>query len=54
MSFPTGPSSPRRNAEYEALPAAIRARYTLTEWLWLSNDAKRNLIQTETEPEHTE
>lgn len=37
--------------EYERLPAAIKAAYSLKEWLWLSDAEKKRLEQTETEPE---
>lgn len=45
---------PTGNAEYDALPAFIRARYSLKEWGWLSDSEKGRLVQTETEPEWAE
>lgn len=38
-------------SEYEALPEAIKNLYTLEQYLWLSDDEKARLVQTETEPE---
>lgn len=37
--------------QYDALPTSIKALYTPREWLWLSDSAKANLVQTETEPD---
>lgn len=37
--------------DYKNLPACIKALYTETQYLWLSEDEKARLIQTETEPE---
>jgi hypothetical protein len=39
------------NAEYDALPRAIREQHPLEGWLWLSEQQKGRLTQTETEPE---
>lgn len=39
------------NAEYDALPEAIKNLYTLQQYLWLSDAEKARLMQTETEPE---
>lgn len=42
----------RVHADYEALPEAIKARLTLTEWLWLPDEEKgERLVQRETEPD---
>lgn len=41
-------------AGYDELPAFIKARFSEKEWLWLSDGEKARLVQTETEPEHTE
>lgn len=38
-------------SEYLALPEAIRLLYTWEQYLWLSDDEKGRLLQTETEPE---
>ena len=38
-------------SEYNALPEAIRLLYTWEQYLWLSDDEKGRLLQTETEPE---
>ena len=40
--------------DYDQLPAFIQARYTLKEWMWLSDEAKTDLLRRETEPEHEE
>lgn len=37
--------------EYDALPESIKAHYSFLQWLWLSDDEKARLVQTETEPE---
>lgn len=42
------------NADYDSLPAAIRMRYTLAQWLWLSDGTKAGLLTAETEPEWEE
>lgn len=39
---------------YDDLPEAVRQFYTLTEYLWLSDEQKAKLIQSETEPEWEE
>lgn len=39
------------NAGYDALPRGVKDLYTLQQWLWLSDDEKGRLVQTETEPE---
>ena len=36
---------------YLQLPICVRQYYSRDAWLWLSDDEKTNLIQTETEPE---
>ena len=41
-------------SEYEALPESIKAMYSLEQYLWLSDDEKARLVQTETEPERFE
>lgn len=38
---------------YDELPEAIRQYYSRQQYLWLSDEQKANLIQTETEPEWT-
>lgn len=38
---------------YDELPEAIRQYYSRQQYLWLSEEQKTNLIQTETEPEWT-
>lgn len=38
-------------ALYHALPEAVRATLTFTEYLWLSDAEKASLLQTCTEPE---
>lgn len=37
--------------EYDALPAAIRAGYSLKEFMWLPSDEKRRIIEDNTLPE---
>ena len=37
--------------EYDALPESVKQNYSMTQWLWLSDDEKANLLRTETEPE---
>ena len=38
-------------SEYLALPEAIKSLYTWEQYLWLSDDEKGRLLQTDTEPE---
>jgi len=38
-------------SEYDALPEAVKANYSMLQYLWLSDDEKGRLVQTETEPE---
>jgi hypothetical protein len=35
---------------YNKLPASIRGEYTRTEWLWLSDKEKRDLVVNECNP----
>jgi hypothetical protein len=42
------------NREYDLLPTAVKARYTLKEYLWLGDARQATLLQDETEPEWTE
>lgn len=37
--------------EYLNLPTPIQMRYTKREWLWLSDEEKARLMDTETEPD---
>ena len=39
------------NADYDALPRAVKDMHPIEGWLWLSEAQKGALIQTETEPE---
>lgn len=39
------------NADYDALPVAIRCALPVKNWLWLSDREKAHLEQTETEPD---
>lgn len=39
------------HAPYDTLPESIKMRYSLQQFLWLSDDEKGRLIQTECEPE---
>ena len=38
-------------SDYDQLPICVRQYYSREAWLWLSDQQKTNLIQTETEPE---
>lgn len=38
-------------SEYDKLPESIKLYYSEQEYLWLSEQAKARLIQTETEPD---
>lgn len=40
-----------RSSEYDRLPECIKAIYSEEQYLWLSDDDKKHLIQNETEPE---
>lgn len=37
--------------EYDALPQPVRDLHPYDSWLWLSEEEKGRLVQTETEPE---
>lgn len=39
------------DSEYDRLPECIKSMYSVEQWLWLSDEDKKNLVQTETEPE---
>jgi hypothetical protein len=39
------------NAEYDALPRAVKDLHPYEGWLWLSGAEKGGLTQSETEPE---
>lgn len=39
---------------YEDLPEAVRQYYSREEYLWLSDEEKARLVQSETEPEWEE
>jgi hypothetical protein len=47
-------SAGHENEAYKTLPLFIQNRYSEKEWLWLSDEEKARLVQTETEPEWTE
>ena len=40
-----------QSSEYERLPECLKSVYSEEQYLWLSDDDKRTLIQRETEPE---
>ena len=42
------------SSEYERLPECIRQYYTEKEYLWLSEQQKADLQQSETEPDEEE
>lgn len=44
-------SSMLRSSEYDRLPECIKGLYSEEQYLWLPDCDKKNLIQTETEPE---
>ena len=46
--FSETPSDP-----YEELPEPVRQYYSRQDYLWLTDEQKAHLIQTETEPEWT-
>ena len=47
----TDESSLLRSSEYGRLPECLKSLYSEEQYLWLPDEAKRNLIQMETEPE---
>lgn len=49
----TAPSSfgPAFDAEYDALPAALKAIYTPREYAWIPPERRARLIEEETMPE---
>lgn len=51
MSNVPKPGSPGHPHGYDELPAAIKQLYSPEQYLWLSDDEKGRLEQTETEPE---
>lgn len=53
MSSPMDESLATASDPYDQLPEAIRQYYSRNEYLWLSDDQKAHLIETETEPEWT-
>lgn len=42
----------RRADPYLALPEAVRYAYSRDEWMWLTDDQKANLIDSECTPWH--
>ena len=40
-----------RSSEYDRLPECLKSVYSETDYLWLSDEDKRTLVQRETEPE---
>ena len=40
-----------QNSEYERLPECLKSVYSEKDYMWLSDEDKRTLIQRETEPE---
>lgn len=40
--------------DYDSLPESVRQYYSREEYLWLSDEQKANLVQSETEPEWEE
>lgn len=53
MSSQTAESSETRSSPYDELPDPVRQYYSEQEYLWLTDQQKALLIQTETEPEWT-
>lgn len=37
--------------EYDRLPESIKRTYSFSDYLWMDNEQRRTLIQSETEPE---
>lgn len=50
MALPTGFGT-AFDAEYEALPAALKAIYSPKEYAWMSPERRAGLIEEETMPE---
>lgn len=44
----------RETKQYADLPAAVRHDFSGKEWMWMSDQRKATLLQTETEPEWNE
>lgn len=40
-----------QSSEYDRLPECLKSVYSEEQYLWLSDDDKRHLVQRETEPE---
>lgn len=53
MSSPTDDGLSTPSDPYEALPEAIRQYYSRHDYLWLTDQQKTDLMQSETEPEWT-
>ena len=53
MSSVTDDVSLSQTDPYDTLPDAIRQYYSRTEYLWLTDQQKADLMQHETEPEWT-
>lgn len=53
MSSAMADSLPTPSDPYDQLPECIRQYYSRSEYLWLSDDQKAHLIESECEPEWT-
>jgi hypothetical protein len=40
--------------DYDSLPEVVKQYYSLNEYLWLTEEQKAKLVQTETEPDWEE
>lgn len=43
-----------QNDDYDSLPEVIKQYYSKEDYLWLSDEQKAKLVQSETEPEWEE
>jgi hypothetical protein len=50
----TEPIIQRSPNPYDALPEPIKGAYSEREYMWLSNDQKKRIIEMECEPDVTE
>lgn len=53
MSSQTAGSSEIPSGPYDELPDPVRQYYSRQDYMWLTDEQKAHLIQTETEPEWT-
>ncbi|MER2511287.1 MAG: hypothetical protein ABTQ25_02505 [Nitrosomonas ureae] len=53
MNSRTDDASSNQTDPYDELPEAVQQYYSRDEYLWLSDNQKARLIESETEPEWT-